>query len=110
MALDVETVACGNFALEIFDVIVPEFRNCAAVVADHVVVMLPFCHTLVAGHAVAELDLAGNSRFDEQFQGATNCGVADFRVFGPDLPAQFIDAHMPVGRKKGLEYNLPLPG
>ena len=45
-------------------------------------VMPLFCRALIAGNAVAKVDLSSDSGFNEQFHGGVDGGMADLQVPG----------------------------
>jgi hypothetical protein len=73
-------------------------------------VVLTFGHMLVAGLAVAELDLPGNPRFGEELQCPVNRGVADPRILGTKFQIELLDTHVAVRGEKGVEDHIALAG
>jgi hypothetical protein len=50
----------------------------------------------------------GDPRLGKELEGTVDRGIADARMLGPELQVEILDAHMALGREKGLEDNVPL--
>src|ERR1700674_4909068 len=107
MGLDQKPEAVGNLSLKLLDGLILEFRDGAAVRTDQAIVVLPFIHMLVPGLAVAELYFIGDPCLGKELEGTVDRGIADARMPGPKLQVELLDAHVALGREKGLEDDVP---
>ena len=63
---------------------------------------------IVAGDAVPDIDLFGQSHLTDQFQVAPDCAVTDRAILLSHLFVQFIDRNVLTQLEKGAEDQLPL--
>ena len=103
-------VPASDFLLELADSPGKELDRTAAVGADHVVMAAPVVLVFVAGNAVMEGDLAGQSALGKQLQRPVNRGVADARVFFLHQAVQFVGGKMVAGFQKRAQDRVALRG
>ena len=105
-----EAVFLGNFFLQIFDVVVDEFNNAAALRADQmIVVIMPGIGQFVARLPVLKIVRRRQTAFGQEFHGAVNRGLADFGVHHAGPLQQLFDLEMPAGFEKNFGDHIALP-
>ena len=78
---NLETMLSRHRVLQRFEFRRKEFDYLAALRTDHVIVVLVFVIVFVVRASVAETNLARESGFGKQFEGAINCRLPDGRIF-----------------------------
>ena len=67
-----------------------------------------FCRALIAGNAVAKVDLLGDSGFNEQLYGAVDSSMADLQVPGMQDKEKFINVKLAVEIDELLKNDVAL--
>ena len=101
-------IFAADFLLKLADFLGKEFDRTAAIGADHVVMAAAVVLMLVAGDAVVEGDLAGQTTLRQQFQRAINRGVADAGIFFLHQAVQFVSGEMVAGFEKSMQDRVAL--
>lgn len=110
MAQQGEALAFGQFFLDFFDAVVAEFHRLAALLADEVIMVSVGPGGLVTGHAVAEMQLAGQPGLAEQLEGPVHGSLAYGRIPAEDLLIDFLQGMVPGEVEKNLRDGLALRG
>ena len=103
-------VSASDLLLELADFLRKEFHRAAAFGADHVVMAAAVVLMLVAGNAVVEGDLTGESALGEKLQRAINGGVADAGVFFLHEAVEFVGGEMVASFEERAQDGVALRG
>src|SRR5882672_11370917 len=110
MAGHQETLLAAHLLLDPLHLAAFELEDRSAGEADHVIVVVPPDHRLVAGLAVGHLDLVNQARIDQVRQAAVQRGPGD-RSPRPAQPRQeIVDVEMAAGRQDLVQDEPPLAG
>ncbi len=108
--VDLESMPSGDvlmfpadFALDALDFRREELHRSAALCAHHVMVIAAIVLMLVAGNAVVERNLAGQTAFGQQLERAVYRGEADAFVLLLYQPIEFVGGEVIAGIEEGAE-------
>ena len=114
-SIDLESVAGGGvavstayFLLQLIHFVGEKFHGTAALGADHMMMAAPIVLMLVAGDAVVERDLAGESAFGKQFESAIDGGVANAGILLLHQSMQFVSGKVVAGFEEGTKDRVAL--
>jgi len=114
-AVNLKGVACRNvmmlaadFLFDLSDFLGEKLDRRTAFGADHVVMIAAVVLMLVAGDAVVEGDLAGQSASGEKFQSSVDGGETDARIGLLDQAMQFVDGEVFAGFEERSENGVAL--
>src|ERR1700737_1509253 len=87
-----------------------KFDRAAALGADHVVMAATVILMLVAGDAVVESDLTGESAFGQQLQSTVNRGISDALIFLLHQAMKLVGREMVAGLEESPKDGVALCG
>src|ERR1700730_12623838 len=103
-------IFAADVLLQVIHLLREKLDRAAALGADHVVMAATVILMLVAGNAVVESDLAGESAFGQQLQSAVDRGISDALIFLLHQAMKLVGREMIAGLEKGPKDGVTLCG
>ena len=111
MMLQPESVRLGDRVLPLFQALVEELNDLAAIHADNVIVVLIVALGRFVEHLpVSEAMGIGETALRKELHGSIHGGQAHLRILLADLLEKVLDGEMSAGLEKDLSDQLALPG